>query len=71
MKRYILIAVLLVSITGCSAEVPPKFYKWAERVCKPNDGLRYLEGFGLLWPNAICNNGAKFKSNFSTFEDNL
>lgn len=66
MKTIVIVIALVCGLIACSKYVKPEHIEWANKVCAGNGGLKVLEvkhvGTLMLFPNAICNNGAKFIS---------
>lgn len=63
----IIVIVLALGLVGCSVSLTPKEYEWGESVCTGNGGLKSLEVFDTLYPNAVCHNGAMFSSHGKDF----
>lgn len=61
MKRKILASlVILLLLAGCSRAVPIDF-EIADRLCGPNDGVRYIVPDNSLFYGTVkCINGAEF-----------
>ena len=72
-KVLISIIICFTLLASCSPYIRQKDIEWATSVCKNNDGLkRIVSPFFIiqLYPNAICNNGAVFKSDENTYKQN-
>ena len=70
--KKLFIMIILITLYGCSTNVKPNEIAWAEKVCKNNDGIKYIETLNIIgltsYPNVICNNGAKFTSQRKNFQ---
>ena len=68
----LLVAIPIMFLCSCQVYVQSYHIKWAEDVCKDNNGLRSIEipYYTDKWhsPVALCNNGAIFKSTADDFK---
>ena len=71
MIKKLLIITGISVLVGCSVNVSPNHIAWGEEVCSNNDGLKYLQVWDDLYPNARCNDGALFTGTRGNFNREL
>lgn len=68
MKTFIVLLTVVLSGCGVAVNTSSKQIEWAESVCANNGGVKSIEFFSRLTPNATCNNGAYFRATVSDLE---
>jgi len=60
--KYLLLLLLL--LTSCSGRINPEQYKLLNKVCKTNDGVKYIDVHAISSADTevLCNNGVGVKA---------
>lgn len=67
---WFLVIVFVWVFTAVSIEpiISPESVKYAEKICKDNDGWKYIEEGYSIFSTIKCNNGAEFEYDWTMFD---